>query len=305
MDNAGQKIFPPLRIWIYLFISTLLIAAILFYLDRLQTQYDFDSRSRYVTQGFAAAKGKPVVLVIGTSLLECGLDSSQKIEACVEKLSGKSIGLLKIFRPAATLSEFADRMKTLDQLKPNIVVVEANMLFYRSYQDPILSRCLYVFRSLFTGSLHQTYFPDEHPYANIPQQTVNSIGNSLNDTSQISFVRVSEKTVDQLRNGLIDTSQLSSFRNLAADWQSKGTRFLLINFPIERSEEAKKWNRSDTSAFYFNMRYLHEKIKLEYFNTGLTLDSSFFFDQTHLNLKGSSIFSNSFCRILAIELKSL
>ncbi|HEX4852392.1 MAG TPA: hypothetical protein VFV08_16360, partial [Puia sp.] len=193
MDNASQKIYPPLRIWIFLFVAILLITAVLFHFDHLQNQHEFDVRSTYVQQGFANAKGRPVILVIGTSLLECGLDSSRKIEECVGEMSGKSIVLLKVFKRAGTLSAIADNMRSLDQLQPDWVVVEANMLFYRSIQEPILSKYLDVYRSLLkSDSIYQPYFPDRRP-----------------------LVRRTDKTVDELRKGLIDTSEISSFRDLA------------------------------------------------------------------------------------------
>ncbi|PWT77571.1 MAG: hypothetical protein C5B59_03595 [Bacteroidetes bacterium] len=282
MDNF-QKIFPPLAIWFFLPVAVLLMIPLLNHLERSQTKYDFESKSRYVAGKFANAKDRPIVLVIGTSLVECGLDSSEKIESRVKEISGKPIVLVKLFKRGGTLSNFADNMKLLDQLRPDIVVVEANMLSYRALNETFLNEYLYLFRMLINpDSAYQSYSPDRRPN-----------------------VIVSNKTVEQLRNGLIDSTDISSFRELAAAWQSKGTHFLFVNFPIEKSEEFKKWHRADTSAFNTNLRYLRQKIKLEYFNNKLDLDSTFFCDRTHMSLKGSRFFTNSFCREVALQLKSL
>ncbi|HTS44060.1 MAG TPA: hypothetical protein VMH01_06660 [Puia sp.] len=283
MDNPGRQIYPPLRIWFYLFIVALLIPISLYFIDRLRTQYEYNSRSAYLTHGFDTAGGRPVVLFLGTSLLECGVDSSRKIETCVRDLSGKQIVLLKVFRRASTLADIVYHTKSLGQVQPNLVVVEANMLFYRSAQEPVLTKYLDLFRSVITlDPMYKPYFPDARP-----------------------VFRVIRKTVNEGRNGLVDSFDISSFRELAARWQSKGTHFLLINFPIEDIEEFKKWNSADTSTFRFNLQYLREKIKLDYFNAKLKLNAGFFYDHTHLNQKGNNIFSQSFCRELALEIKSL
>ena len=283
MDRSEQKIFPPLWIWMLLFFCSLFFAGFLVHVHSAQTQYEFDSRASYLIRGFASAKRKPVVLVIGTSLVEFGLDSSKKIEECIREYAGRSIVLLKVFKSGARLSEIMSHMKSLRQVHPDFVVVEANMLFYRPSQEFLLSKWTYLLHQWIEGAtLYHPYIPDSSP-----------------------SMKTTGKLIDENRNGLIDTSDISSFRDLAASWQSKGTRFLFLNFPIEKSKEFKKWNGPDTSSFSTNMRFLKEKINLDYVNAGLELDSSFFYDERHMNPKGRNIFFSSFCKALAIQLKSL
>jgi hypothetical protein len=119
------------------------------------------------------------------------------------------------------------------------------------------------------------------------------------------FGPIARADIAGYRNGMIDTNELRSFRELAGYWQSKGTQFLIINFPIEKSEEIKKWNRPDTLGFSNNLQFLKKMISFTYADGHLKLDQSDFYDYAHMNKKGNRIFSSFFCRTLCFQLEKL
>jgi len=284
MDKQAKKKFPPLKIWVMLGVVLILILISLYFLERSSRKNEYSSRESYLKRQFASARGKRIILVLGSSLVQCGLDSSKQLEACIQERCGQSVSVLKVWKVASTISSLTDNMKLLEELKPDWVVVEANMLFYRPIQEPLLVACLRTFRGMISFKpLDKHYAPDEKPVSN----------------------RIENAHVDAGRDGMIDTSDLSTFRNLAAKWQAKGTRILLINFPIEASEELKKWKGADTSKFNLNLNYLRQQVFAVYYNPQLKLDTSYFYDFTHMNQKGSAIFSQFFCKELAHQLSSL
>jgi hypothetical protein len=225
-----------------------------------------------------------VVLIIGTSLVESGLDVSDSISSCVRQATGRNIRVIKIWKDASRPSAIIGNLPALQEIKPDLVVVQANILFYLPADEAILSRYAQTFRDMLAfKNRHIPYMPDFRP---------------IFRTQGIS-------SVDKMRNGLADTTDLNSFRRLAMDWRSKGSRFLFINFPIEATLEQKKWNSPDTAIFYRNLNHLKEKIPLVYTGDHLKLDSSCFFDYAHLNKKGRTIFSAFFCHTLADQIRKL
>lgn len=284
MDSPAPKIYPPLRIWVYLFISGSLICIIIYFIEKSINPFEFGSREVYIKKELSATNGKQFILLFGTSMMECGLDSTSRLETCIRERTGKSPIVLKIWKRATTLASISDHMPLLHQLQPHLVVVEANMLFYRSISQPLLSRCMQTFHDIVEFELlYKPYSPDSEHH-------INPLANA---------------TPDSFRNGLIDTADLCSFRKLATAWQLKGTHFLLVNFPLEASEELKKWNRSDTIIFFRNLNYLRQKISIQYYDPHLKLDTTYFYDHAHMNPKGSKIFSPFFCRELTLQLQSL
>jgi hypothetical protein len=282
MDSPSKKIFPPLKTWFLLVVAADLLFVWIYFTEKSNRMAENECRQTYISSRFQRAGGNPVVFIIGTSLVEAGVCSSDSISACLQETSGEPIQVVKVWKPAATLSSFATDLPSLQRVNPGLVVIEANMLFYRGVEEPFLSRYLQTFRDMLAFKNSATpYNPDvRHPFK--------PLGNL---------------SIDDIRGGLIDTSDLSAFRKMAEHWQSGGTRFLLVNFPIENSLEARKWNSVDTASFFRNLNYLKQKISLAYVGPQLQLDSSYFFDLAHLNNKGNRIFSSFFCRSVAAQLK--
>ncbi len=284
MDNPAQNKFPPLAVWILLIPAVAVLFAWIYFTERSVQVYERTSRESFVRNGFQAAHNKPVVLIFGTSLVESGLSHSDSLATCIETATGRSTKVIKYWQESAVLSSMIEEMPVLQQVQPSLVIIEANMLFYRGAEVPILTRYGETFRNMLAfKKLLNPYQPDLRP---VFQQA-------------LSF------PIWDMRSGMVDSSELATFRNLAERWQSGGTRFLLVNFPIEKGLESKKWESPDTAAFNRNIDYLERKIPLVYADPHLKLDSTYFFDKAHLNDKGSAIFCEFFCRTIVDQLKKL
>jgi hypothetical protein len=284
MDKAAIKVMAPLRIWIFLLIGIVGIGTMMFFRERSERLSMLACRNVYLEKGFRHADGKPVVLIIGSSLVESDIFSSDSIEKNIHQFCNHDVKVLKLWKRSATVSEIIDGLPILRNVHPNLVVMEANLFFYRpsrlnlwtlysqTYNDMILLRHKKIY-----------YAPDSMPVVN-PKTRAEVAG---------------------FRNGTIDTNELSTFRELAGYWQSNGTQFLLINFPIEELEEIKKWNGPDILGFRNNLQFLKKKISFTYVNGHLILEQSDFYDYAHMNKKGNSIFSSFFCRAVCIQLGKL
>ncbi len=284
MDNPGQNKPPPLSVWIVLIPTVAILFGWIYFTERSVRIFERTSRESFVREGFQAAHGKAIVLIFGTSLVESGLSHSDSLGSCVEKTTGENTKVIKYWQESGVLSTMIADMPVLQQVQPSLVVMEANMLFYRGAEVPVLTRYGETFRKMMRfKKLREVYQPDIRP---VYEQ-------------QLSF------PIGDMRSGMIDSNDLISFRNLAERWQSGGTRFLLVNFPLEKGLESKKWKSPDTAAFKRNIEFLKKKISLEYADPQLILDSTYFFDKAHLNDKGSIPFCDFFCRTMALQLKKL
>jgi hypothetical protein len=284
MDNPGQNKPPPLIVWIVLIPTVAILFGWIYFTERSVRIFERTSRESFVRDGFQAAHGKAIVLIFGTSLVESGLAHSDSLGSCVEKTTGQNTKVIKYWQESGVLSSMIKDMPVLQQVQPSLVVIEANMLFYRGAEVPVLTRYGETFRDMMAfKKLHNVYQPDLRPVYE----------------HELDF------PIGTMRSGMIDSADLISFRNLAERWQSGGTRFLLVNFPIEKGLESRKWKSSDTAAFKRNIEFLKKKISLEYADPQLSLDSSYFFDKAHLNDKGSIVFCDFFCRMMARQLKKL
>ena len=282
MDRKNQITMPPLWIWVLLLLIACLASVYVYEYGKTSITREYLSREKYIQNGFDTARGRPVVLLIGTSLFESGLDSSGKIAACLAE-QGKNVVLLKLWKRAVKLSAFVLNMPVLKTVHPALVVVEANMLFYRPFDTIRFGYYADVFRHLITlRGKKPGYMPDEKS------------GSGFTDIP-----------VGYLRAGLIDTLDLQSFRLLAESWQKSGTRFLFINMPIEASEEGKKWNSPDTANFMRNICYLKQKLNFNFYRPGIQMNSGCFYDHAHMNKKGVSIFSPVICKEIAKEIEGL
>ncbi len=282
MDNPAQQKFPPIRVWVFLLIAAGCLSVWIYFTEKSNRLIENNNKETYISNRFGSAHGRPVILVIGTSLVEAGLCSCDSISHCLQETSGQNICVIKFWKPAATLSSIKNDLPLLQQVKPSLVVIEANMLFYRGVDEPFLSRYMQTFRDMLAfKNFRRPYNPDILHV----------------------FPPMGNLSIDDIRAGLMDTTDLASFRDLAASWQSKGTRFLLVNFPIEAALEKRKWNSPDTLSFYRNLNFLKQKISLEYEGDHHNLNSSYFFDDAHLNAKGNNFFSAFFCRSVASQIK--
>lgn len=275
---------PPLSVWVFLLFAAICLSTCIFFVERSNRLYKKASTENFIRKEFGTANGKPVILIIGTSLVISGLTSCDSLAASIQETTGRDVTVMKLWKPSGLLSSMITELPSLQQVKPSIVVVESNMLFYRGAPNPFLTRYLQTFRDMLTfADLHEPYQPDLRPV----------------------FPPLGNLTVEDMRDGLVDSTDLVSFRELANRWQSYGTRFLLVNFPIEVSTELKKWNSPDTAAFNRNLDYLKQKISLEYNFTHFNMDSSYFYDNAHLVPKGNKIFSALICGLVALQMKKL
>src|SRR2546423_1936017 len=160
MDTKVPKIMPPLWIWLLLLFAVAIIGLFISKAEALYAQNEFSSREVYIKTGFDSAEGKPVVLIIGASLVQCDLDSSRKLEACIQSESGCSPVVLKLWKVSGRLSTIVDQMPILNKVQPALVILEANMLFYKPFQGTYMTHFLQEFRRIMTfKDLKPSYLP--------------------------------------------------------------------------------------------------------------------------------------------------
>lgn len=282
MHNPDGPLAPPLKIWVWIAITCLGIGVLLFFREK-QTRVSLDeSRRKYLEQGFQKSGNQPVVLILGTSLLESGVFSGDRIASRLGETCHIKPVVLKYWKRGAGMSSLVDPLTGLKNIHPALLVLEANMLFYRPPEMTVRAKYMQTFLELVSfKDARMPYAPDAIPV----------------------FTPINRGAMNEFRNGLVDSNEIRSFRDLAAAWQSKGTRIVLINFPIEAQEEKKKWLRSDTANFNRNLRFLKEKISFTYVDDHLQLDETNFYDFAHLNSKGNQIFSAYFCRNICLQLE--
>jgi hypothetical protein len=280
MDKKAIKIMPPLRIWAFLLIALVAIGIIVFFGERKRRLSMLASRNAYLEKGFQQGDGRPVVLIIGSSLVECDLSPSDSIEKNIRQSCNYNVKVVKLWKRSATIAEIINGLPILRNVHPNLVVIEANLFFYRPFHASRRTLYMQTYNDMISWNYGKmNYAPD-------------SVG---------VFGPITRAGIEGYRYGLIDTNDLRSFGELAGYWQSKGTQFLLVNFPIEELEEIKKWNSPDTLSFRKNLQFLKKKISFTYVDGHLILGQSDFYDYLHMNKKGISIFSSFFCRALCFQ----
>jgi hypothetical protein len=281
MYRRQSDTMPPLWLWGIVGLATILVFLAAYRFIVQEKEKDFDSRVDYIQYRTKTASDKPVVLMPGTSLCEYGLDSTSDMENKVAGISGIKPVIIKIWKPAIQVQQMVDNLNYLVAQPPKLLVIEANMFCY-SPRITFLNQTLRAFYSAFRFEpLHQPYFPDKTPEAT-----------SLNTGNIADF-----------RDKTVDTSELISFRKWAKRLQSSGTEILLVNFPIEKKEEIKKWNSKDTAAFNQNTRFLRQQVKFAYYKPACYLDSTAFIDKAHMNKKGSKLFTTMICNSIAKALQ--
>jgi hypothetical protein len=282
MQNASSDKQPPLWIWGGVLVFLAGIACLLFLKQKQAERQTSSSLESYVKNGMTRDQKRLLILVFGTSQIGWGLDSCHLLEKCIDTAKNGSVRVLKIWKHSESLSAFDDIKPVLEKLKPSLVVIEGNMLFYRFPKDAPLTKYLQVFRNFFNG-----------------MQT------DLNyDPDKIFFLR--SRTLQEVeggRAGLVDSTDLSEFRTIAAGWQKDGCKILIMNFPIETSLEEKKWRSPDTVAFNRNMHYFSEACRAEYVDPGFRLGEAYFIDHAHMNRQGRQQQTAFFCRTVGAQLK--
>jgi hypothetical protein len=281
MDKPAIKVMAPLRIWIFLLITIFAIGIIVFFRERSRRLSMLACRTAYLEKGFREAGGKPVVLIIGSSLVECGVSPSDSMEKNIHLVCNQDVKILKLWKQGATISEIIDGLPILRNVHPNLVVIEANLFFYRTVHLNLWTPYVRTFNDMILSRQGKIYYAP--------------------DTMSV-YNPITRADVGKVRDGMIDTNELRSFRELAGYWQPKGTQFLMVNFPLEKLEEIKKWNGPDTLGFRNNLQFLKKKIAFTYVDGHLVLEQADYYDYAHMNKKGNSIFSAFLCRTLCIQL---
>jgi hypothetical protein len=284
MHNPDQKILPPWWIWLCVLLAAGCAGVGLYLAEQKNRRLETVSMETYLQNGTGSQNGEPLILVFGTSLSECGLDSTRTLETAIGEAFGKPVTVRKIWRHAATLASFDDITEIFKRLKPDCIVIEANMFFYKFPHDPLLSRYINTLREIVAfNKVEHAYFPD----------------------ARLAYRSSSIAEVDSRRAGLIDTTAISSFRQTAAGWQREGSRLFLLNIPLESALETEKWNSPDTIVFRHNLDYFRKACSFKYIDPLFRLDSTYFFDHAHMNPKGQKKLSAFFCKTLADQLKTL
>jgi hypothetical protein len=107
MYRPQSDSMPPLGLWAMVGVSTILIFIATYRYIVLEKEKDFDSRVAYIQYRSEIAGDKPVVLMLGTSLSEYGLDSTTEMEKQVACVTGDRPVIIKIWKPAIQLNKTA------------------------------------------------------------------------------------------------------------------------------------------------------------------------------------------------------
>ena len=284
MHNSDNRVMPPLGVWLLLSILVCFFAVLLFLFEEKMDQKDNLARITYLQNTIKTSTEQPVVLILGTSLTQCALDSADKLEKSIRNKSTINPVILKIWKGAGnteTMSEIVDRVK---QFHPDLLVVEANMFFYSPRGPALTDKLLSAFHTLIKMRVNNVYLPEEKPVT--------------------GFQNINEP-VENFRDGVVDTSQLISFRNMAAHLQQHGTKIILVNIPLVEGEEIKKWNSGDTTIFKSNLKFLRDKVAFKYLKPNKYLDKSYFLDKGHMNQKAFQTYSGWLCDEISRELLNL
>ena len=271
---------PPLPVWLCLALALFAVMGWIFFQEKKIARTGSEAITETLLKRSAHAGTKPVVLVIGTSLVQSGLDSTDRICRCVEANTGTKIILLKCWMSGGDLARISQNQGTVFRgLRPAVVLIETNLLFYRPARTPLLSRFAQTFRDLIGGRRNPGYDPDE----------------------RAEILPSDRSAIESARSGLVDSTDLAGFRDICTAWQHTGTRIGLVNIPLEKILENKKWHSADTANFAANLRFLQKTGPVSVNESGLQLDSTYFFDFGHLNRKGNTLFAPWFCRLLSAE----
>jgi len=275
---------PPLRVWLLFSALVCVLAVLLYFFEETIEQKDNLARTTYLQNKIKTSADRPVVLIIGTSLTQCALDSSNKFEESIRNRSSVNPLILKIWKGAGNVETMSEIVNQVKQFHPDLLVVEANMFFYSPRGPALTDKLLSAFHTLLKMRLNNVYLPDEKPVTGF--QNIN-------------------QPVENFRDGIVDTSQLISFRNLAVQLQQHGTKIIFVNIPLVAEEEIKKWNSADTIIFRSNLNFMRSKVAFKYLKLNKYLDKSYFLDKGHMNQKGFQTYSGWLCDEISGELLNL
>jgi hypothetical protein len=283
MYRKPSEAMPPLWLWAVLGMVTVIAFVLVYRFGVVVRENDFQSQMNYAQRRIRSFAGKPVVLILGTSLTQAGLDKTRAMEESVEQLSGKDVVLIKLWKRATRLKTMAEQLHDLEKIHPTLLIVEANMFCYAPRPTRV-NETLQMIRSIMKlDPLRQSFEPD------------------LREDSTYHY----KGGLNEYRDLIADTAQIASFRQLVKKLHDKGTSVLLVNFPIEDKEEHKKWNSADTLFFNRNYNFLKAQVPFQFYRPDFYLDSSYFLDHAHMNYKGCTKFSKWMCALIAKELTRL
>ncbi len=280
INNIEKKIMPPLSIWLIFSVIALIALVTLIKLRSVKNENDFIQRTSYLEDKIKTAEHGPLIIILGTSLTRCAFDSSSKMENFIRNNTGKKIAIAKIWRDGTNLETIIKSMPGLKKIHPDLLIVEANMFCY-SAEQKLIDNIPSLLYNITTQKIYNPYLAEKKPQK--PQ-----------DYGQI-----------KTRTGVVDTSQLRLFKQLASQLERQGTRVILVNIPLEASEEIRKWNSSDTVYFKRNFNYIQKEVLFTYLDPKLYWDMSYYYNRGHLNMKGCNAFTKWFCKQLSKEVKQL
>ena len=278
MSKTEYPSFPGLGVWAALLIASSCVGFLIIRMPSKEQQEKTAMQSWLLNKSTLSDK-KPLIIILGTSLTGCGLDSTELLEKIISERSGQEVSVIKIWKSDASPNTFSELGTAIEKLKPAVVVTEANMLFYTFSKRKGWPTYVKRFRN-FINAKNDHYFPDNKPIVLKRQMT----------------------QLETFRNGLMDTTQLVSLGDLLAAWQKQGSRLILLNFPLEWPLEIKKWNSGDTTTFYQNVDYLRRRCAIQYTDPKMRLNELNFIDHAHMNQLGQKKQSLFFCNLVAGQL---
>ena len=279
MLNTENQLVPGLRIWIAVLAALGCIIVFVWQLPSRDSVENSEIRS-WLMERSASAGEKKSVLILGTSLTGCGIDSAKRLENTVQESSGENVQVLKIWKLNAGPETFADLAPALKSFHPVSVGIEANMLFYSFVKDKGWPAYVQRLRDVITRN-HHSYEPDAKPV----------------------ILKRQMMELEGFRTGMMDTTRLTGFASLLQYWNAHGTTIFLLNFPLQGELEIKKWRSVDTVYFSRNLAYLKRYCRIDYFSQEKPMDERYFIDHAHMNLRGQKKQSDLFCAIITRQIQ--
>lgn len=269
---------PPLWIWTLLAVISLGGVALLYRMATDIRENEYRVRAEYLRQPVDTEEGRPYILFLGSSLTQCGIDSVSFIEEELRRYLGRKTVVRKLWRRATSLETLSSICLESGAPPPDLLVVEANMLFYSANPPTPAYELSSALRQLRKKNRRGSrYDPDNRP----------------------AFKSYDPAPLDDFRGSPADINQLTSFVQLVQTLEKKRTKIVLLNFPLEKTTDSIKWASNQTANYKRNVRLLQNSASVGILHLDVKMDSTYFIDRGHMNPAGARRFSRLLCAELA------
>ncbi len=304
-DSPGRKPqdpAPPLRVWVAVLVLTVALAALVAttFTDatppykRRYLQYE-ETRLRSFAEKTAPEGHGKKVMALGSSLLACATFFDRDMDAFSLRSGQAQFNFLRITRPSMSFDQLPPLLDGILAAKPDILVIERNMVFYRP--DPfILAADSY---SQFVKTrIKETFFLMVHEYFKPELRGQTKPPNVLDSDAELDKMPFKKGPFElqrftEERKTIIGPENFLN-RNLVEAFLARaskcGIRIVLLDVP--RSPEANALipdsDKTLISSYADTYKKLYGVLSL---NCPLNLGLEYYRDYSHLNSRGRVLYS--------------